>query len=265
MSERRTLARGIDVPCVGMGTWATLDVHGQAEREQRRQLVDQALDAGIEVFDSSPMYGAAEQLLGDALRPRRDEAFVATKVWTASPDEGRHQAERALEWYGGRVDLYQVHNLVGMPHQLELLEELRDAGRVTLIGATHYVASAFDALADVMRSGRIDTIQIPYNPHERDAEREILPLAQELGLGVLVMRPFAEGALTRRPPDAADLAALGVESWAEALLKWVLSDERCTCAIPATADAGHMRANVRAGEPPWLDPEQRDYVARLTS
>jgi aryl-alcohol dehydrogenase-like predicted oxidoreductase len=105
MSERRTLARGIDVPCVGMGTWATLDVHGQAEREQRRQLVDQALDAGIEVFDSSPMYGAAEQLLGDALRPRRDEAFVATKVWTASPDEGRHQAERALEWYGGRVDL----------------------------------------------------------------------------------------------------------------------------------------------------------------
>ena len=260
MPERRALAAGVEVPCVGMGTWQTFDVAGS-----RRDLVAAALDAGIELFDSSPMYGRAEQVLADALGGRRSEAFIATKVWTSSPDEGRRQAERALGWYGGRVDLYQVHNLAGLPHQLALLEELREAGKVGLIGATHYSPTAFGELAGLMRSGRIQAIQVPYNPRERAVEREILPLAGELGIGVLVMRPFAEGALTRRAPEDADLRALGVESWAEALLKWALSDPRCTCAIPATTSEQHMRENARAGEPPWLDPDQRDYVARSAS
>lgn len=258
MPERRRLAQGVEVPCVGMGTWQTFDVAGS-----RRDVVDAALAAGTRLFDSSPMYGNAERVLGEALEGRRDEAFVATKIWTSSPQEGRAQAERALGFYGGRVDLYQVHNLVGTEVQLPLLERLRDEGKLRLIGATHYSASAFGELASVMRSGRIDAIQIPYNPRERAVEREILPLAGELGLGVLVMRPFAEGALVRRSPSDADLAALGVESWAEALLKWVLSDPRCTCAIPATSNPGRARANARAGEPPWLDADQRDYVARL--
>jgi aryl-alcohol dehydrogenase-like predicted oxidoreductase len=211
------------------------------------------------------MYGAAERLLAEALRERRADAFVATKIWTPSPAEGRGQAQRALAWYGGRIDLYQLHNLVGLPHQLDLLEELRAAGSVGLIGATHYSYLAFDELADLMRSGRIQVVQVPYNPNERQVEREILPLAAELGIGVLVMRPFAQGALTRRAPSSADLRALGVGSWAEALLKWVLSDRRCTCAIPATSSQQHMLENARAGEPPWLDPEQRDYVARSAS
>ena len=260
MPELRPLAPGVEVPCVGMGTWQTFDT-----RESRTELVDAALDAGLRLFDSSPMYGAAEEVLGEALGKRRSEAFVATKIWTSSAAEGRAQAEQALEWFGGRIDLLQVHNLVATSGQLDLIDELRADGRVGLAGATHYSPSAFGRLAEVMRSGRIQAIQIPYNPRERDVEQEILPLAEELGIGVLVMRPFAEGALTRRGPDAADLRALGVESWGEALLKWVLSERRCTCAIPATTSEEHMLANARAGEPPWLDPEQRDYVARLAS
>jgi aryl-alcohol dehydrogenase-like predicted oxidoreductase len=260
MPERRALAPGVEVPCVGMGTWITFDVAGG-----RESIVAAALDAGVEVFDSSPMYGRAERVLGEALDGRRDQAFVATKIWTSSAEEGRAQAANALRWFGGFVDLYQVHNLVATDAQLGLIEQLRDAGKVRLVGATHYSPAAFGELAELMRTGRIDTIQVPYNPRERRVEDEILPLAEELGLGVLVMRPFAEGALTRRAPAAEDLRALGVESWAEALLKWVLSDPRCTCAIPATASEQHMRANVRAGKPPWLDPEQRDYVARLAS
>jgi aryl-alcohol dehydrogenase-like predicted oxidoreductase len=259
MPERRPLAPGVEVPCVGMGTWKTFDV-----ASSRTALVGEALAAGIELFDSSPMYGRAEQVLGEALEGRRADAFVATKIWATSAEEGRRQAEHALGWYG-RVDLYQVHNLAATEVQLSLIEEVRAQGKVGLAGATHYSPSAFDELADVMRSGRIQAIQIPYNPRERSVEREILPLAEELGLGVLVMRPFAEGALTRRGPSDADMRSLGVESWAEALLKWVLSDGRCTCAIPATTSEEHMRENVRAGEPPWLDPEQRDYVARLAS
>lgn len=259
MPELRRLADSVEVPCVGMGTWQTFDTG-----ERRDAIVAGALDAGIRVFDSSPMYGEAERVLAEALGERRREAFVATKIWTSSADEGRRQAERALAWYGGRVDLYQVHNLTGLREQLALLEELRAAGSVGLIGATHYSSAAFGELAEVMRSGRIQAIQIPYNPRERHVEDRILPLAEELGIGVLVMRPFAEGALTRRAP-AADLRALGVESWAEALLKWVLSDPRCSCAIPATADERHVLDNARAGEPPWLDPDQRDYVAGVVS
>jgi len=216
-------------------------------------VVDAAFDAGVRVVDSSPMYGEAEQRLGEALAGRRDEAFVATKIWTPAPDEGRRQAERAIGLYGV-VDLYQVHNLVAWREQLALLEELREAGEVRLIGETHYSPSAFAELEEVMRTGRIDAIQIPYNPREREVEKRILPLAEELGLGVLVMRPFAEGALTGKGGATA-----------EQLLKWVLSDPRCTCAIPATSSERHMLENARAGEPPWLDPEERDYVARVAS
>jgi aryl-alcohol dehydrogenase-like predicted oxidoreductase len=251
---------------MGMGTWQTLDVRGAAAEARAREVVHEALDAGARLIDSSPMYGEAERVLGAALDGRRNDALVATKVWTSDPAEGEAQADRALGWYGGRVELYQVHNLVGWREQLAMLERRRDAGDIGLIGATHYSPSAFGELAQVMRTGRLDAIQVPYNPHERDVEREILPLAEELGLGVVVMRPLGGGALARRAPAAADLAPLreyGVETWGQALLKWVLSDRRCTVAIPATSRPGRMTENAAAGAPPWLDDDARALVARL--
>jgi aryl-alcohol dehydrogenase-like predicted oxidoreductase len=265
--EHRALGRaGPDLPVVGMGTWQTFDVRGAAAEAQVGAVVDAALAAGTRVFDSSPMYGESERTLAGALGARRSEAFVATKVWTADPREGEGQVRRALEWYGGHVDLYQVHNLVAWREQLALLEREREAGRIARLGATHYSASAFGDLAAVMRTGRIDAIQIPFNPHEREVEREILPLAAELGLGVLVMRPFGGGGLGRRRVSADDLAPLrefGIETWGQALLKWVLSDERCTVAIPATSRPERAAENAAAGQPPWLGPEERALVAGL--
>jgi aryl-alcohol dehydrogenase-like predicted oxidoreductase len=265
--EQRPLGPGgPGVPVVGMGTWQTLDVRGAAAEARAREVVHEALDAGVRLMDSSPMYGEAERVLGEALGARRREALVATKVWTPDPAEGEAQAERALGWYGGRVDLYQVHNLVSWREQLAMLERRRDAGEVGLIGATHYSPGAFGELAEVMRTGRIEAIQIPYNPQEREVEREILPLAEELGLGVVVMRPFGGGGLAQSAPPAAELEPLreyGVETWAQALLKWVLSDRRCTVAIPATSRPGRMRENAAAGAPPWLDDDARTLVARL--
>ncbi|MDX6722242.1 MAG: hypothetical protein QOD73_646 [Solirubrobacteraceae bacterium] len=265
MEERALGSSGLRVPVVGMGTWQTLDVRGP-EEERAHAIVREALDAGARLVDSSPMYGEAERVLGEALGDRRDEAIVATKVWTPDRAEGEAQVRRALGWYGGRVDLYQVHNLVSWPEQLAMLERHRDAGEVRAIGATHYSPSAFGELQRVMRTGRISAIQVPYNPHERDVEREILPLAEELGLGVVVMRPFGGGALGRRAPSAEDLAPLrdfGVRTWGQALLKWVLSDPRCTVAIPATSRPGRMTENAQAGAAPWLDEEARALVARL--
>ena len=147
-----------------------------------------------------------------------------------------------------------------------MLEERRDRGSVRAIGATHWDPGAFDELEEVMRSGRISAIQIPYNPAERDVERRILPLAVDLGLGVVVMRPLGAGELTRRPPDPAalaPLAAFGVRTWAQALLKWVLSDPRCHIAIPATSRPGRTAENAAAGDEPWLGPNERELVSAL--
>ncbi len=264
--ELRPLGRSdLTVPAVGVGTWQTFDVRGQREEMAVAERVIEGLDAGANLFDSSPMYGEAERVLGQALTGRRDRAMVATKIWTRSPEEGRRQAESALAFFG-RVELYQVHNLVAWPEQLTLLEELRDRGQVEVIGATHYGASAFPELARVMRTGRIGAIQIPYSPAEREVEQEILPLAEELGLGVVIMRPLGGGGLARREPPERSLKplhAFGVRTWAQALIKWGLSDPRCSISIPATSKPGRTTENAAAGDPPWFGPDERVLVSKL--
>lgn len=265
--ETRMLGRtGLRVPVVGMGTWRTFDVRGAAAEQNARSVIDAALAAGANFFDSSPMYGEAERVLGAALDGRREEALVATKVWASSIAEGQGQIEQALRYFGGRVDCYQVHNLVNWPAHLDLLERFRAEGKVAVIGATHYQASAFGELRMVMETGRVGAIQIPYNSLEREVERVILPLAAELGIGVVVMRPFGERTLLRRtPPERAlePLHPFGVRSWTQALLKWILSDPRCHVAIPATSSPRHMKENAEAGSPPWFGSEERDLVVRL--
>jgi aryl-alcohol dehydrogenase-like predicted oxidoreductase len=266
MEQRRLGDGGAEVPVVGMGTWQTFDVRGAQAEAGVHAVVDAALEARTRVFDSSPMYGEAERLLAEALGDRRAEAFIATKVWTPDSREGETQVRRALDFYGGHVELYQVHNLVAWPEHLRVLERHRDAGEIDLLGLTHYSPFALGQLAGAMRTGRIQAIQIPYNPHERDVEREILPLAAELGIGVVVMRPMGGGTLGGREVPTSDLEPLhefGVRTWGQALLKWVLSDERCTVAIPATSRPERAAENAAAGEPPWFGPDERALVARL--
>jgi aryl-alcohol dehydrogenase-like predicted oxidoreductase len=269
LMETRALGRsGLTVPVVGMGTWKTFDVRGAAAEANSRAVVDAALATGATFFDSSPMYGEAERVLGKALEGRRDKAIVATKVWASGSREGREQIARALAFYGGRVDLYQIHNLLNWREQLDELERLRDAGKIAAIGATHYQSSAFGELKTVMKTGRVSAIQIPYNPRQREVEREILPLAADLNLGVILMRPFGEGGLFRSAPPAEKLKVLapfGVTTWAQALLKWGLSEPRCHVAIPATSKPGRMTENAAAGSGPWFGKEERDYVAGLAT
>jgi aryl-alcohol dehydrogenase-like predicted oxidoreductase len=268
VETRRFGKSGFSVPAIGMGTWQTFNVRGAAQEANIRAVVDAALTSGTSLFDSSPMYGAAEDVLGAALAERRKRALIATKIWAPSVAEGRRQMTAALKIFGGRVDIYQVHNLVNWQGQLRVLEEAREAGHIGVLGATHYNAAAFDDLERVMRTGRVGMVQIPYNPLERAVEARLLPLAAELDLGVMVMRPFGEGGLMRRPPPDSALRPLqdfGVSTWAQALLKWILSDPRCHVAIPATANPEHARQNAAAGMPPWFTAAEREYVARLAS
>ena len=247
-------------PVVGLGTWNTF----RGDAPLADEIVRAALDAGVRCFDTSPMYGS-EQALGAALEDDRDGAAVLTKVWTSSPGEARRQYEDQLAWFG-RVEVEQVHNLVAWEQHLPWLEEERDAGRIGRLGVTHYSPSAFGEIARALRTKRFDTVQLPLNPRERACERELLPLAEELGIAVIVMEPLGSGALLRRAPppdDLAPLRELGVETWPQALLKWALSDPRVDLVIPATSRPERAAENAAAGRPPWFGSEERAYVERL--
>ena len=250
MEDRRLGKTSLTVPVIGMGTWQTFDTGAD-----RLPIVDEALRADIRLFDSSPMYGRAEDAVASALAGRRSEAIITTKIWTGSAPEGRAQAEHALRLFG-RVEIYQVHNLVGWRTQLQMLEQLKGEGKVVAVGATHYLPSAFDELCDVMRTGRLDMIQLPYNPRLRDAEHRVLPLAAELGLGVLVHSPLRFGVLDQRV-DRRLLTELGVQTVAQAVLKWIASDERVSCVLTASRTPGRPTGNGAAGDPPWFNRDQR--------
>jgi len=248
-------------PVVGLGTWDTFGGDGELARD----VVGTALAGGSRLFDSSPMYGNAQRSLGAALEGRREPAIVATKIWAPTTEQGRAQFEQQLSLFG-RVEIEQVHNLVAWREQLGWLEQAREEDSIDRIGVTHYSPFAFDELAQALRTGRFQVVQLPLNPFERAAERELLPLAEELGLPVIVMRPFAEAELLERAPDADELeplAPFGIETWPQALLKWVLADERVDVVIPGTRNALHAAQNALAGSPPWLGPDERRYVERL--
>jgi len=250
-------------PVVGLGSWQSFDDDAALARE----VVATTLDAGCRVLDSSPMYGGAERALSGVVRERRGEVAVATKISARSLGEGRAQYERQRAWFG-RVEVEQVHNLVLWREHLAWLEEERSAGRIDLLGVTHFSSGSFGELAEALETKRFQTVQLPLNPRQREAERELLPLAAKLGVAVIVMRPLGgEGSVIPAPPsdELEPLRPFGIETWQQALLKWALSDRRVDLVIPATRNPEHARANAAAGSPPWLGPDERALVERLAA
>ncbi|MEZ4585109.1 MAG: aldo/keto reductase [Gemmatimonadales bacterium] len=277
METRTVPSTGERLPVIGMGTWQTFDVG--ADPETRRGLAEvlgALVAAGGTVVDSSPMYGRSEAVLGELARERELERrlFVATKVWTTGRDAGIRQMERSVELLGNRtapsgargVDLIQVHNLVDLETQLATLRAWKDAGRIRYLGVTHYQASAHDEVAAVVRRHPIDFVQINYSVNDRGAERSLLPLLADRGVAVLINRPFGGGGLFSRvrgrpfPPWAGEL---GIASWAQLFLKFVISHPAVTVAIPATSRLDHLRDNLLAGSGPMPDDASRRRIAAL--
>ena len=254
MQTRKIPASGEALPVIGLGTYQGFDgAPGSPEYGRLHGVLQALFAAGGSVIDSSPMYGRAEATTGELLAASnsRGKAFVASKVWTRGRAEGLRQMEASLRLlHADPLDLMQVHNLVDWRIHLATLRDWKAAGRIRYFGITHYSASAYDELAAVMRAERFDFLQINYSLDEREAERLILPLAAERGMAVLINRPFGGGGLLRRLRDRplpAWAGEIGAASWAQLLLKFVLSQSAVTCAIPGTSRPEHMADNAGAG------------------
>jgi diketogulonate reductase-like aldo/keto reductase len=250
------------LPVVGCGTWIGFDVAaGSAEYQRLPGVLDALFAAGGKVIDSSPMYGRAETVTGDLLAAsnQRAKAFLATKVWTSGRDAGIAQMEQSFaRLRTDRIDLMQVHNLVDWRTHLKTLRGWKDKGRVRYIGITHYTASAYAEVEAVLGAEKLDFLQINYSFDAHEAAQRLLPLAAERGVAVIVNMPFGGGGLLRRlrdKPLPAWAAEIGCTSWAQVLIKFVLSHPAVTCTIPGTSRPEHMADNAAAGAGALPDAE----------
>lgn len=255
------------LPVIGLGTWQTFDVGSSAAaRKPLSEVLSLFVQLGGRVIDSSPMYGRSETVVGDLATELgvRNKLFMATKVWTSGRREGIEQMDDSTRKLRGKIDLMQVHNLLDLETHLETLKAWKAEKRIRYIGITHYTAGAHIDLANAIKRGGIDFIQVNYSLAEREAEKRLLPFAQERGVAVLVNRPFGAGSLfreARNKPVPAFAKDLGATSWAELFLKFVVSHPAVTCAIPATSKAEHLRQNMNAGRGDVADAATRKKIA----
>jgi aryl-alcohol dehydrogenase-like predicted oxidoreductase len=267
LNTRAIPRSGEQLPVVGLGTWQTFDVGtGKDERTAVREVLQKFLATGMKVIDSSPMYGRAEEVTGDELAHVKDaKPFLATKVWTRGKQAGIEQMERSMKrMRTTKLDLMQVHNLLDVKTHLPVLRDWKAADKIRYLGVTHYQHGEFDAIEKLMKSEKLDFIQIPFSITDRLAEKRILPTAADTGTAVLVMTPFESGELFAKvkgkalPALAADLDCA---SWAQFFLKFIIGHPAVTCPIPATAKASHVADNAQAAFGRLPDAKQREQMA----
>lgn len=270
--SRRIPSSGEAIPLVGLGSWITFNVgHDRAARAECAEVMRQFFAAGGRMIDSSPMYGSAQDVIGDGLQRigRPAGLFAADKVWTSSGGPAQIDASRRT-WRIPAFDLLQVHNLLAWEQHLPMLQAMKAAGRLRYVGITTSEGRRHADILKIMAGQKIDFVQVTYNAVDREVEQRILPLARERGIAVIANRPFRQGGLTealRRHPLPAWAAEIGCASWAQVLLKFIVSHPDVTCAIPATSRPAHARENMAAASGPMPDAAFRNrisaHVARL--
>jgi len=270
LATRAIPRSGEALPVIGLGTWRVFDVGADgAARARLREVLTQFSAGGAKLIDSSPMYGSAESVVGDLSHALglRAKLFLATKVWTQGRDDGIAQMEHSIARMqaGAALDLIQVHNLVDVATHTRTLMEWKAKARVRYIGITHYTASGHGALERTLAGGEYDFVQVNYSLDEPQAAARLLPLAQEKRAAVLINRPFGEGGMFSRvrgkplPPWAAEL---GIASWAQYFLKWILGHPAVTCVIPGTGNPKHIVDNLAAGRGALPDEAMRARMAK---
>ncbi|UVL38226.1 aldo/keto reductase [Pseudomonas sp. B21-040] len=255
------------LPIVGLGTYRGFDVEPASPAyKQLPEVLSALFKKGGTVIDSSPMYGRAEQTTGELLsiHEPRSPAFLATKVWTQGREEGIAQMERSFKLLQtDRIDLMQIHNLLDWQTHLPTLRQWKEQGRIRYIGITHYTASAYEEVEALLKAEPLDFLQINYALDDRTVEKRILPLCRERGVAVICNRPFGGGGLLERlkgKPLPGWAAQVGVTSWAQLALKFLLSHSAVTCVIPGTGNPRYMADNAGAGFGPMLTGAQREQL-----
>jgi len=257
-----------EIPIVGLGTWITFNVgDDRVLRDESAAVIAAFFEAGGRLIDSSPMYGSSQPVVGYGLQKlgRPSTLFSAEKVWTSSSAAGPPQIEQSRRFWGvPKFDLVQVHNLLTWKAHLQTLFQMKAAGTLRYVGITTSEGRRHDLLEQIMRNEPIDFVQFSYNVVDREAEARLLPLATERGIAVIVNRPFRQGALTNRLKNAPLpewAIELGVSSWAQLMLKFILSHPAVTVAIPATTRVEHVRENLAAAAGPMPDPAMRERIS----
>jgi diketogulonate reductase-like aldo/keto reductase len=250
---RRIPSTGEALPVVGLGSWITFNVGDDAvARDACANVMRKFVESGGRMIDSSPMYASSQDVIGYGLHKAAltGRVFSADKVWTSSGAQGREQIERSRQkWQVGRFDLVQVHNLLNWQDHLPTLFAMKAAGQVRYVGITTSEGRRHRDMEQLMRSQAIDFVQVTYNPVDREVEQRILPLARDRGIAVIVNRPFRQGALLRalaRQTVPAWAAEIDCTSWAQFVLKFIVSHPAVTCAIPATTSETHVRENMNS-------------------
>ncbi|MEM1199808.1 MAG: aldo/keto reductase [Pseudomonadota bacterium] len=265
--NRKIPSSGTAVPILGMGTWITFNVGKSTSlRNKRLEVLKAFFEGGGGMIDSSPMYGSSEEVVGYCLEqlPPQEKLFTATKVWTVSKWMGVKQMETSQSLWGHKTfDLMQIHNLVDWEVHMETLNAWKSEGRIKHTGITTSHGRRHGEFEKIARDHAFDFAQFTYNVEDREAEDRLLPMAAERGMGVIVNRPFQRGALIKKlagkplPPWASEI---GVSSWPQFLLKFVISHPAVTCAIPATSNPAHMIENLEAGRGVLPDPQMRSRM-----
>ena len=266
---RAVPSTGEKIPAIGLGTWITFNVGNDEKlRADRTRVMQTFFDRGGSLIDSSPMYGSSEAMIGYGLARTKNRAalFSATKVWTMFKPLGVNQMENSRKLWGvERFDLMQIHNLLDWSTHIETLKAMKAQGRVRCIGITTSQGWRHGELEKIMRSEPIDFVQFTYNVVDREVEERLLPLAAERGIAVIINRPFQEGVLIERmmrhplPPWAGEIDCT---TWAQFLLKFIISHPAVTCAIPATRRVDHMEENMGALRGRLPDARMRARMVR---
>ncbi|HEX7116547.1 MAG TPA: aldo/keto reductase [Steroidobacter sp.] len=271
MLKRKIPSTGEEVPVIGMGTSGSFEVRpGSAEHEALEEVLKRFFEGGGKLIDTAPTYSNAEKILGPLLEAGgyRPRAFIATKLsGVRGREQGMAQFRKSLaDLRTDHVELLQVHNLGDWQTQIEVARELKKEGKVKYVGVTHYLDSAHDEIAEVVRAAKPDFLQINYSVTHRGAEERVFPVAKDLAVAVLANRNFDDGALFNRVRGKALpgwAKEMGITSWAQMFLKFALSHDAVTVVIPATGKPDRQSDNLRAGFGPLLTPAQKKELVEL--